>query len=62
MGGKHYAQHNDECPMPGGVRLVQQAAGAFSCRSFWRAKDLQEGDIILVRKKTMKATAGLRKE
>jgi hypothetical protein len=28
MGGKHYAQHDDECPMLGGERLVQQAAGA----------------------------------
>jgi hypothetical protein len=50
MGGKHYAQHDDECPMLGGVRPVQQAAGAFSCRSFGRAKDLQKGDKILKKK------------
>jgi hypothetical protein len=61
MGGKYYAQHDDECPMRGGVRPVQQAAGAFSRISFGRAKDLQKGDIILIKRKTMKATVGFLK-
>jgi hypothetical protein len=43
-------------------RPIQQAAGAFSCRSFGRAKDLQKGDKILIRKKTMKASVGLNKQ
>jgi len=40
-------------------RAIQQHVGAFSCRSFGRAKDLQKGDKILKRKKTRKVTVGL---